>query len=1159
MQLIDGRPVYSATDLVGFLACEHLTQLERAALQGLVQRPQREDIEIDLIAKRGYEHEQRFLVSLRDAGRQVTEIVKDESITDRGWQLRHVETDTIAAMQRGDDVIFQATFFDGTWIGYADFLLRVPAASDLGDWSYEVADTKLARKPKAGAILQMCSYTEQVHRIQGTWPTAMHVALGGVARQTASFRVNDAMAYYRNVKDRFRDALNSGTVAYPPGATYPEPVEHCKVCRWVVECVGRRHRDDHLSLVANISTRQRKALVERGVSTLASLGTLPLPMEPRLEGTSPESLTRVREQARLQAQGRSEGRVLHELLQPIEAGRGLAALPPPSAGDLFFDMEGDPFVEEGGADGLEYLFGVIEPAAGTVDRPAFHAFLGLDRAGEKRAFEEFIDLVMDRLDKDPDLHVYHYASYEPSAVKRLMGRHATREEEVDRLLRGKVFVDLYSVVKQGVRVSQDSYSIKKLEPLYGLIREVDLKDAGSSIVNFELWLDGGGTDQALLEQIREYNRDDCISTLRLRDWLEERRVQAEQELGVAVPRPEAETGAPSEDLTRDRAEVQALVQHLTRDLPPDGERSPEQHATWLLAQLLDWHRREDKSIWWEYFRRMKELTEEELVEDRGPIANMTYEAVVGQVKRSLVHRYRFPPQEHEIRAGMGVDDPATGESAGTVEAIEDETGTVDIKRSKKSTTPHPTAIVPLQYVRAKAQHESLMRIGYWVADNGIDAPGPYRAARDLLLRRLPQAGQVPGSPLAVHGEDLLEAARQLAVRLDCSVLPIQGPPGSGKTYTGARMIAALVEHGKQVGITANSHRVIGNLLKCIFRAGQERGLTVTAMQKAEDDDRWDPEVAPCTDSNEELRDALATREAMVGAGTAWVWAREDFKESVDVLFVDEAGQMSLANAVAVAAAAKSVVLLGDPAQLEQPVKGSHPPGAEVSALEHLLAGAQTMPPERGLFLEKTWRLHPDLCRFTSEVFYEGRLEPEDHLAVQDVDAPGGELTGAGLRWIPVAHEGNQNDSPEEAREVRRLAEGLVGARWTDEKGRTRPLDWTDILFVAPYNAQVKALADVLPPGTRVGTVDKFQGQEAPVVFYSMATSSAELAPRGMDFLYSLNRLNVATSRARGLAVVVGSPELLKVRARTPAQIRLANALCRAVELGQQVDLRVPIG
>ncbi|MDQ3406584.1 MAG: nuclease, partial [Chloroflexota bacterium] len=220
MQLIDGRPVYSATDLVGFLACEHLTQLERAALQGLVQRPQREDIEIDLIAKRGYEHEQRFLASLRDAGRQVTEIVKDESITDRGWQLRQAETDTIAAMQRGDDVIFQATFFDGTWIGYADFLLRVPAASALGDWSYEVADTKLARKPKAGAILQMCSYTEQVHRIQGTWPTAMHVALGGVARQTASFRVNDAMAYYRNVKDRFLEALTSGTVAYPPGATY---------------------------------------------------------------------------------------------------------------------------------------------------------------------------------------------------------------------------------------------------------------------------------------------------------------------------------------------------------------------------------------------------------------------------------------------------------------------------------------------------------------------------------------------------------------------------------------------------------------------------------------------------------------------------------------------------------------------------------------------------------------------------------------------------------------------------------------------------------------------------------------------------------------------------------------------------------------------------
>ncbi|MDQ3448548.1 MAG: TM0106 family RecB-like putative nuclease, partial [Chloroflexota bacterium] len=756
-------------------------------------------------------------------------------------------------------------------------------------------------------------------------------------------------------------------------------------------------------------------LVERGVITLAGLGTLTLPMDPKLEGTSPESLKRVREQARLQAQGRREGRILHELLQPIEAGRGLAALPPPSPGDLFFDMEGDPFVEEGGADGLEYLFGVIEPAGGMVDAPAFHAFWGLDRAGEKRAFEQFIDLVMDRLRKDPDLHVYHYAAYEPSAVKRLMGRHATREEEVDRLLRGDVFVDLYSVVRQGVRVSQDSYSIKKLEPLYGLIREVALKDAGSSIVNFERWLDGGGTDQALLEQIREYNRDDCVSTLRLRDWLEERRVQAERDFGVAVPRPEPQDNAPSEDLTRDRAEVEALVERLTADLPPDGERSVEEQATWLLAQLLDWHRREDKSTWWEFFHRMEEMTEEELIEDRGPIARLTYEGIVGVEKQSSIHRYRFPKQDHEIRAGMEVFDPATKKGPGTVESVDDATSTVDLKRGTKSTVPHPTSLVPLQLYRAAAQHGSLMRIGRWVAENSIDAPGPYRAARDLLMRSLPRAGQEVSEPLAEHGDDLVETAVRLANHLDSSVLPIQGPPGSGKTFTGARMIAGLVAQGKQVGITANSHKVIGNLLKGIFEAGEERGVTVTAMQKADKDQSWDPDVALCTGSNEVLAGALAVREAMVGAGTAWVWARDEFKELVDVLFVDEAGQMSLANVVAVAAAAKSVVLLGDPAQLEQPVKGSHPPGAEVSALEHLLNGAQTMPPERGLFLKKTWRLHPDLCRFTSEVFYEGRLEPERHLALQDIDAPGGELTGTGLRWVPVAHEGNQNASVEEAR------------------------------------------------------------------------------------------------------------------------------------------------
>lgn len=1149
MQLIDGRPVYSATDLVGFLWCEHLTQLGRATLAGLVRKPERDDPELDLIRKRGFAHEHRYMQELGAAGRKVTEILPDASETDHVERLRQSAAQTLAAIHRGDDVIYQATFFDGTWRGHADFLKRVAEPSALGPWSYEVADTKLARSAKASALLQMCVYADLLEQVQGVPPPTLEVALGGSARQVDRFRTADYTAYYRALKARFLSAVEDGApAAYPPTATYPEPVDHCNVCAWVLECIHRRNADDHLSLVAGITSRQRTALVKRDVSTLASLGQLALPMEPRLEGIAATAFHKVHEQARLQAEGRREQRVLFELLEPIAAGRGLALLPAPSVGDLFFDIEGDPFVEEGGADGLEYLFGVIEPGDGLGLDPAFHAFWGLDRAGEKRAFEQFIDLVMQRRAADPNLHVYHYAAYEPSAVKRLMGRHATREEEVDQLLRAGVFVDLFRVVQQGVRVSQDSYSIKKLEPLYGLLRTIALRDAGSSIVNFELWLDSQGARADLLDLIKEYNRDDCVSTWKLRNWLEQRRAGVIA-AGNDVPRPGPANGEVPPAVGEAQDRVDALVARLTADLPPAEERSHNQKATWLLAQLLDWHRREDKSTWWEYFHRLNELTDEERVDDDGCIGMLTFQDVIAVEPKSDVCRYHFAPQENDVRVGVGVTDPGTGKSAGTVVLVDQVAGFLDLRRRRAKDLSHPTSVVPLEHFNTDEQRDSLLRLGDWVAANGIDAEGPHRAARDLLLARAPRLGQQPREPLRTGDENALDAARRMALALGQTTMAIQGPPGAGKTYTGARMIVALVAAGRRVAVTATGHKVIGNLLDEVAKAAAEANVQMRIGQKPASHPGDVPTCATAIafDSNQALLGALAAGEVNVAGGTAWVWSRREFAESVDVLFVDEAGQMSLANVLAVAPAAQSIVLLGDPQQLTQPLHGSHPPGADASALQHLLGGSSTIADWQGLFLEQTWRMHPDLSRVTSELFYEDRLQSASVTAAQSLTGTP-ELGGTGLRWVPVHHVGRDNESDEEAEAIEHLARSLIGTPWTDRDGRTRPLTWEEVLIVAPYNAQVARLKQYLPEA-RIGTVDKFQGLEAAVAFYSMTTSSPDLAPRGMEFLYSLNRLNVATSRAKCLAVVVGSPALLDVAVTTPRQMRLASALCRIVELG----------
>jgi uncharacterized protein len=1194
VQLIDGSPVYSATDLVGFLACEHLTDLELTAIEGFTARPERTDPELDVVRKRGFAHEQRYLAHLAAQGRQITTIAPDTSgetpdgsrVT-RGERLARQVAETLAAIRRGDDVIYQAAFLHGPWLGYADFLLRIDEPSALGAYRYEITDTKLAHEVRASALLQLCTYADLLGTVQGTPPAFVEVALGGSEGQVERHRVADYAAYYRALKERFEARVVAGVGAYPPPDSYPDPVDHCAVCRWWLVCDARRRRDDDLSLVAGLTRNQRRRLPEAGVRTRRDLAAWPVPV-PRVAGSSRESLTRVREQARLQVSGEEAGRVLSELLAPerTEEGtlvpdRGLATLPPPSPGDLFLDFEGDPFALD---DGLEYLVGLLEPGRELIRAqptlgllmteqapPAYAARWALDRAEEKRAFQWLIDTIMDRRARDPYLHVYHYGSYERGRVARLSTRHATREEEVDILLRDGVFVDLYRAVKQGIRASTEGYSIKDLEPLYQFVREAELRKAGKSIVEFERYLEEGRRDQSILDTIEAYNRDDVVSTWRLRDWLEERRLEAIRRFGP-LPRP-GTVVAESVELSADRLRVKGVSDTLTAGLPPEADRSPADRAIQLLANLLDWHWREEKTIFWRFYELMA-MDPDELADQPEPIAALRFDSTrpVGGRSAQMLDRYLFDPQDNDVERGAELFDPsregadAWTKKVGTVEAIDQSAGVLEIKRSGGAGRERPGIVVPYRRFGTDRHRDALLEIGAWVADHGIEGPGPYRAARVLLLRATPRVGQPGGGlrrsatepigpPIVPPGADAQDVAVEVATRLDATTLAIQGPPGSGKTTTGATMILRCVSAGKRVGITALGHKVIGNLLEEVCRQAGESGAHLAAVQRAEDDRAVDHDAVKIASSNDDVRAALDAGTATIAAGTSWLWTHPVMRGAVDVLFVDEAGQMSLANVVAMAPATASIVLLGDPQQLEQPMHGAHPDGAEASALDHVLAGRQTIEPDRGIFLEHTWRLHPSICAFTSDVFYEDRLRSQPSLERQRI-AGSGPVTGSGLRWVGVPGEGRRNASPEEVEAVTGLVSHLTGPgmTWVDAKDVAHPMTLKDVLVVAPYNAQVAALKQALPVGARVGTVDKFQGQQAPVVVYSMTTSDPRDAPHGMEFLYSLNRLNVATSRARALAIVVLSPELLRPDVHTPRQLRLANALCRYLELAQPLEL-----
>jgi AAA domain len=442
--------------------------------------------------------------------------------------------------------------------------------------------------------------------------------------------------------------------------------------------------------------------------------------------------------------------------------------------------------------------------------------------------------------------------------------------------------------------------------------------------------------------------------------------------------------------------------------------------------------------------------------------------------------------------------------------VDDARGLIQLKRGPSlAEAPHPRALIPGTPVPTQVLEDAVFDVAQWVADHGIDAPGPHLAVRDLLLRT-PSPSLTPDNG---------------------SYLAIQGPPGSGKTWEGARLITELVRDGKRVGITAHSHAAIGKLLDETVARARRENVPLRAVQKAEDHQRASADGVEFTDNNAVVADALITHSVDVAAGTAWLWARADMANLVDVLFVDEASQKSLADVVAISRAAKSIVLLGDPQQLSQPSKGSHPDGVAVSALEYLLDGAETMPRDLGLFLDMTWRMHPKVCAFVSEVAYDGRLQSIPGLEQQSVDGR------AGLIWVPVEHAGNRTASTEEAVRVRGIIDDLVGEKWTDKHGVTHELTLDDVLVVAPYNAHVARLQQHLPEGARIGTVDKFQGQEAPVTIYSMATSTTDDAPRGIEFLYDLRRLNVAVSRARALSITVCRVPWC-ARQRRPGPIRV---------------------
>jgi uncharacterized protein len=568
----------SPSALNRFLACEYRTYLDLLERRG--EAPdQRRPPEMQLLLDRGERFERELVERLENEGRQVVSLD-----TRRASRADRVEG-TLSAMRSGVDVIHQGCVMNEDWVGYPDFLMRIDDPSDLGDWSYEVYDAKLGTHARPAYVFQLLFYTDEVGRVQGMRPARMHLALGN--GETASFRPEDFDAYATRVRAGFvarEDQLAAGAV---PG--YPYPVSECDFCPWWLFCKNKRRAEDHISLVANLRRGQGRLLELSDVHDIPALASLDESANiPKLNGAPLETL---RSQADLQLRSRGLDRPLYELLEP-SFERGLGRLPSPSTGDVYFDFEGDP---NWGEEGLEYLFGTV--FADDDGARQYWPLWAESRTDEKQALETWMDWIAARRDDYPELHIYHYNSYEPTALKRLVARHVTREAELDGLLRSKVFVDLYGVTRQALRAGVERYGLKGIEAVYGFERNPALKSAIGSLNNWDRYQ--LTHDPAVLEDIALYNKDDCLSTWELRDWLWAQRPVAAAQFGVrfeALAADPPHQPGPKQQTRLDHTEQ--LRQVLLAELPDDeANDDDDQRARRLMFTLTGFHAREAKPGW----------------------------------------------------------------------------------------------------------------------------------------------------------------------------------------------------------------------------------------------------------------------------------------------------------------------------------------------------------------------------------------------------------------------------------------------------------------------------------------------------------------------------------------------------------------------------------
>ena len=1130
MKIKNNKFLVSPSDLNNFVACKY-TVLNEIKYHNKEIRKSPDRANDKLWKEMGVEHEKRHYKILKEKYKKSITIKSDLNEKDRF-------DETVRAIQKGYDLIYHAYLIDDNLRGEADFLIKCNTKSDLGDYSYEVYDTKITRNLKPRHITQITAYSDMLGKIQKVLPEKMYLIDG--SDEYHSFKTIEYIDLFNHSKKEFIKFLSNTSKE----KIYPEKCSYCNLCDWKDECDKTWENDNYINLVAGSNKSQIEKLKKNKIRTVEQLSKTKLTaIDLKINA---ESFKKIQLQAQLQEEKRNTGEDKIVILDS-DFGKGFYKLPKPDDGDVFFDIEGYPRMDRP----FEYLHGFYYKDNSKLKFKDLWA-KNYNKESEKNIFIELINFLEKRFVEYPNAHIYHYASYEKRAIRELATSYSSEFPKGnivnDDLLRKEKYVDLFSIVSQSIRTSERDLSLKSIEKFYNFKRKADIVKADDSVIKYDNWI--ATKNEKYKQDIIKYNEEDCISTYLLREFLVKNKPEnidwfiKLEEITKEGEEPKKYRRKAPNKLSREEVEVDLNIR-LEKKKNKTNKKFVEN-----LKNFIGFHWKSNKPEFWEVFDRA-EKTHLELEDDTECIANCVLIDDKPKVTEDgFIYSYRFNDQNYKQKEGKSAFDAHQIKGLGTIYSIEEnfpDKNIVKILVSKKGKNIEMPSLLTLGNTMPPQVHQHDQALNKFLEDYILNNGENYKSIMDMLERKEPDIKNIKsGSTLIEENKDLITQSIEIVKNLNNSYLTIQGPPGTGKTYTSAKIIIELMKAGKKVGVTSNSHEAIKTLLIAIEQQAVDQNYEFSGMRKSKSSDKHEWKFIRNVTTGKPLNmDSYS-----LFAGTSWFFVDPRMNKTLDYLFIDEAGQVALGTTIANATSADNLVLIGDQMQLSQPMRAKHEGYARMSSLDFILEDDDTISTDKGVFLNVTRRLNKKICNYISTSFYDSRLTSDPITETRSVNLKLDPIKDEGLFYVPIDHNGCSQRSDEEADLVEKVFNKIVNKEYKS-KNITGKISAKDIMVVAPYNAQANNIRERLKKkfkdDVRVGTIDLFQGQEAKVVLISMTTSDVESLPRHKDFFFSRNRLNVAISRAECVAIIIFNENLLLASASNIKEMKLINSFCKLLE------------